>query len=1587
MSEQTSPMHDSASAIEAPSHAPARQLPQLKLNAFAWDRSRALMFVAIAGILLLGGFLRLTHINWDDNAHLHPDERFLTQISTDTRGPSSILNYFDTDLSRANPYNIKKDNGQQQSTFVYGTLPLFLNKFVASHLHTLSLGQARDYDDYDHYNRSGRALAAIFDLGTIVFVFLLARQLANKQVGLLAAFLYAVTPFAIQNAHFFVVDPFVAFFATMTIYFAVRSAKFGGWRNFIAAGASAGLAAACKITAVSLLPVVVLSVGVYAWPGLKPYFMSWFTGRRKGYEADRKGRKLDSSVFTLVLGSLVALLAGFVAFRIAMPYAFNTPHISDFFSLRTGHVGPLPTIYPDIMNQHWLGDQVDQQKLLSGNASFPPDIQWIGRSKWLWPAQQMIAWGMTPALGITAWLGVLFAIGYAIKKREAVWLVPLAWVLGYFGFMGMQFSLYMRYFLPLYPTLTVLGAFLLYKTWQWASSDAPFAALGRFGERLAPLKVAIPVAARAGVIVVIVFTALAGFAFYNIYRSPVSRADASVWIYQNVPEGSVLGHEHWDDGVPYTQPGMPALQYGAVEFENFNIDTPEHVEKLLSDIDQVDYITLSSRRLTGTISRVPAAWPVTSRYYDLLDHDPGALGFEKAAEFTSYPSIFGREFNDTGAEESFSVYDHPQVFIYKKTDQYSAAKVRAALHADNFPPAIAALPGDLGQNAALFRPDVLQTQQDGGTWTEIYSPDSLVSRFPAISWIIVMEIAAFALVPLAVVGFRGLPDRGFMLTKPLGILALAYLVYEPSSYGIFNFTRGTIAGMLALLALVGIGTGYVWRDELIAWVRERWRFIVFCEAIFLLAFLFSYWIRLQNPDLWHPFDGGEKPMDFSYFQGVIKSTDLTQGAIDPWNAGGYLNYYWWGWFIGAVPTKLTGIVPEVSYNLVVPMFFALTAAATFSVAYNLTEGTRRLMRRRPGGLPISPSGPLIAAVGAIFLVLIAGNLRAVGILEENLTRQSNIHNGLPFIGGVVAITGGFWAMLFGDGSFHRLVTTYDWWAPSRALTIISTPQNGVTPITEFPFWTFLFADLHAHLMAIPFSMTAIGVGLGIVMNFTRLNPTAAIREKMRGREISSWAMIVVLGLIVGALRWINSWDYPPFLLLGAASIIIAERAKAGRFTPQAITMGVLKSIAMGLVSYVLFLNVAKNYSQAYSSFHQSDQTTALSDYLSHFGVFLFIIMGFVLFTLNRSITRTNLIRSIFYGKNRRRKPVETAPVMLALVAAGAALIWAGTMQRWGVTALAFVGLIAVFLAAYREMKSPTAIAPVMLFVYTMIALGLGLCGGVELITLDGDIGRMNTVFKFYLHVWMLWGVVSSFALWYVFGVMQPQQAFLKRLGTVGASFVQVPRYAFAVVVVFLLALTLVYPYFGTRARIHSRFNPSQGSGNDGLAFLDKAGPYINTDDRTGVGGTHDLSLTRDGINWIRENIQGSPTTIEAIGPSYRSLGSRVAIYTGLPTVSGWGFHQSQQRTKFSASVQTRQQDVNNFYATTDMQQAHDILRKYDVEWVIVGDEERFNYPAEGLTKFEQGLGGTLELAYHNDSMQVWHVIPDDQLPAASATVR
>ncbi len=395
MSEDTQHLIDRSTVqrLRTPLNGLAASRPTITIGA-----ESLLIGVALAAILIFAGLLRLTALNWDANHHLHPDERHITSTLFDTKVPGSIALYFNTEKSPLNPYNADKPS------YVYGTVPLFLAKIAGSL--TGPLPFVGDYASYDGFVIVGRALAAFFDIGTVFLAFLLGRRLFGARAGLLAALLYAFSALPIQHAHFFVADPFMTFFATAAVYYSVRIVQDGNWRDYAWAGAMVGLATASKLTAVSLMPVFVLAAGVRAWPSLSPMIGRLWSGA--GPPSSAAGRQ---TVRRAAQGALLALFVAFLLFRIGQPYAFNPPGIGDLaiwrddFECVDHKCGALTNALGQVLdlNPKFVDDQVNQQSLLSGG-NWPPNVQWIGRTPWIYPLQQMIIWGMGPLLGVT-WAG------------------------------------------------------------------------------------------------------------------------------------------------------------------------------------------------------------------------------------------------------------------------------------------------------------------------------------------------------------------------------------------------------------------------------------------------------------------------------------------------------------------------------------------------------------------------------------------------------------------------------------------------------------------------------------------------------------------------------------------------------------------------------------------------------------------------------------------------------------------------------------------------------------------------------------------------------------------------------------------------------------------------------------------------------------------------------------------------------------------------------------------------------------------------------------------------------------------------------
>lgn len=261
-------------------------------------------------------------------------------------------------------------------------------------------------------------------------------------------------------------------------------------------------------------------------------------------------------------------------------------------------------------------------------------------------------------------------------------------------------------------------------------------------------------------------------------------------------------------------------------------------------------------------------------------------------------------------------------------------------------------------------------------------------------------------------------------------------------------------------------------------------------------------------------------------------------------------------------------------------------------------------------------------------------------------------------------------------------------------------------------------------------------------------------------------------------------------------------------------------------------------------------------------------------------------------------------------------------------------------------------------VLLMIGTGLALTLAVEVITLRGDIGRMNTVFKLYMQVWMLFAVSAAAA----FGWLLNEFPFWKlRWQT-----------TYQTGLYLLLAGAFLFTVTATTDKIGDRLNAQTPRTLDGMTYMNYSQHFD--------GQMMDLSQDYRAIRWMQDNVQGSPVIVEANCSEYRWC-TRFTIYTGLPGVVGWNWHQRQQRALIASNtIYDRVSAIGIFYTTTDIEVAQAFLKKYQVKYIVVGQLERGVYPdlipdMKGLAKFEKYEGKFWKAVYHDADTTIYEVIP------------
>jgi uncharacterized membrane protein len=171
---------------------------------------------------------------------------------------------------------------------------------------------------------------------------------------------------------------------------------------------------------------------------------------------------------------------------------------------------------------------------------------------------------------------------------------------------------------------------------------------------------------------------------------------------------------------------------------------------------------------------------------------------------------------------------------------------------------------------------------------------------------------------------------------------------------------------------------------------------------------------------------------------------------------------------------------------------------------------------------------------------------------------------------------------------------------------------------------------------------------------------------------------------------------------------------------------------------------------------------------------------------------------------------------------------------------------------------------------------------------------------------------------------------------------------------------------GTADKIRDRMVPGAPQGLDGMAFMAYATYYDM--------GT-EMRLVDDyfAIQWMQDHIQGSPVIVEGQAYEYR-WGNRYTIYTGLPGVVGWNWHQRQQRAVLRNNVvQERVNRVDTFFTTEDVAYTVEFLQAYDVAYIVVGQLEHAFYPGHGLEKFQIYDGQLWDAVYRVGSTTIYQV--------------
>jgi YYY domain-containing protein len=724
-------------------------------------------------------------------------------------------------------------------------------------------------------------------------------------------------------------------------------------------------------------------------------------------------------------------------------------------------------------------------------------------------------------------------------------------------------------------------------------------------------------------------------------------------------------------------------------------------------------------------------------------------------------------------------------------------------------------------------------------------------------WYLVLAAMTWAFFPAVSWLCRALPERGATLARPIAMLAAVYPAWLLASLRMTPFSGSVVAAAMVLAAVLGWSLLIRARQADRTWLRN----LLLVEVASVLLFAAYVWLRGYTPQI----VGTEKAMDVAFLASSTRG--VTIPPPDPWFAGEPINYYYLGYLLHGTVGRLSGIAPEIGFNLALATMFSTTAVAAFGVAWNAV---------RPWlGQRLAAAGGLFA----MFAVAISGNLYAPLKVVQDPSGT---------------ISAWWWDSVTGIG-----------WRSSRIVCDGARVDNrcpfpATETINEFPFFSFLLGDLHPHLMALPFTVVAVGLAWNLALQARARDPG--------GPGGRGWLVrVAISGAFVGSLYTLNAWDLPTFLLLAVIGVWTGAGALWDRAWRPLVLLGATAVVAWlpflvtyvpptaggepGLPTAISRLPVVSSLVAAIG-LHRGDRTSVI-EYLTIFGVPYLFGVSLVIYGAMRN-----------WSASRR-------PVLPLLLTVFTATIVPGVLLAAPVIPLCGIPLA----LAISQLRRSRTVDP-RWFALLLFSLGWALSIGVEIIYVrDVFDDRMNTLFKFYYQTWTLFGLATAITvplLWRA------------------ASTVSWPRVLVSGATIVAVLAGTVYPVVASY-QWTDRFAAWQGL--DGLAYGEESDP-----DDTAA------------IRWLNQHAAPGDVILEAAGCSYlpfdRLPFNRVSAFTGVPAIIGWGNnHQRQWRAgqpDLLAEIAPREADVAEMFAHPDSP----LFDQYGVNWLFVGEYESGDWQTE-----------------------------------------